>query len=287
MSSAAAACTAEAMPTMCIEEDCPEVTPALMIDEDVSRRLISAVAVPDLRQRWRRMFGAMAIIGTVFAMAGVMMGPNKAAYLTGASNKASNISISIGLAAGGCGTHYDQCGGKTWGGTTCCEAGCACLPDVKNPEYYSSCTPTKGSNSCDAGAAHSQADAMLPQMAPLKAAAESGAKTKAKAAMVAAKEFAKAAAEFQKAAKSADEEAVAIEAVQKAAGEGLDAYMKAMGKAVSAANAQKLTGKAAWEAGDKALKAEAARIKVAMQGDDQFGKLQESAHKMGLWLGAR
>lgn len=267
-----------------------EGAPEMSLEEESARSLISAA--PDTT-RARPPYKSRALVGAVGAVAllallGVTVAPGQTPQLAGAgvavaSTRAANISASVGLLGEGCGARYAQCGGKTFSGTTCCQAGCACMP---SGEYYSKCTPIEGSDTCDPAKAHEKAQAMLPDMMPLKAAAKHGAMTKAAAAEKAAKLFAQAAAAMQQAAEDAEAEATACQAVQGAAADGLEPFVKAMEKAVSASNAQMVTGKKGWAAGDKALKAEAARIKVALDGDDAFGKLQEGAHKMGLWLGA-
>jgi len=54
-------------------------------------------------------------------------------------------------ASSSCREAFQQCGGKTWAGATCCAQGCAC--EATKGGFYSQCVPHGGSSTCAAAAA--------------------------------------------------------------------------------------------------------------------------------------
>lgn len=253
-----------------------EVATALTVEEDSARDVKTLKIL-----HWRLALGAVMAVLILAVFAAAMMQP----VLVTQPINVGNTSAQLGLAAVGldCGGPYKQCGGKTWEGQTCCQPGCVCKA---SGEYFSSCTPLKGANVCDKAAAQVHTKDILDGTPELKGVAIKGCKAKASAALEAAAEFAKAATAMVEAYKAAEAQVGAYENVKKQAAAGEAAFIQAVKDAKSADAAEAATGKTAWQAGDVALKKEAARIKVAMQGDAAFGKLQGTAKDIVAWLGA-
>jgi len=59
----------------------------------------------------------------------------------------------VGGEAASCAGPYDQCGGKNWTGTTCCQTGCSCK---KQGDIISRCEPPLGTTVCDADMAEKE-----------------------------------------------------------------------------------------------------------------------------------
>jgi len=61
-----------------------------------------------------------------------------------------------------CGAVNEQCGGKMWKGTRCCQQGCSCK--FQGP-FYSQCVPPTGKTSCQEAVAHVMYEAEHPWLA--------------------------------------------------------------------------------------------------------------------------
>jgi len=68
----------------------------------------------------------------------------------------------VGGNGGVCAGPHEQCGGKNWTGTTCCQTGCSCK---KHGEIASKCEPPLGTTVCDPNMAE-QEPSLPPTPAP-------------------------------------------------------------------------------------------------------------------------
>lgn len=233
---------------------------------------------------WRIVLGAVTSLSVlaVLGMTTIRPGRLSPKPLSRAGNVSADVSL-VGGISESCGGPYDQCGGKTFDGITCCQAGCVCRA---SGDYFSSCQPLKNSNVCDTAAAKEHTKDILDGTPHLKEVAIKGCKAKAAAALEAAAHFADAAKAMVEEQKAAEAQIGAYLNIKNKATEGESSFIAAVKAAKTSDTAEAAVGKTAWQAGDKALKAEAARIKVAMGGDSAFGKLQGTAKKIVAWLGA-
>lgn len=245
-------------------------------------------SVRDVRKsqlsRWRIVLGAVTSLSVLVVLGMTTIRPGRLSPKPPA--RAGNVSADVSLVGDiseSCGGPYDQCGGKTWDGITCCQAGCVCRA---SGDYFSSCQPLKNSNVCDTAAAAEHTENILHGTPHLKEVAIKGCKAKASAALEAAAHFAAAAAAMVEEQKAAEAQIGAYVNIKNKAPEGESSFIAAVKAAKTPDTAEAAVGKKAWQAGDKALKAEAARIKVAIGGDSAFGHLQRTAKKIVAWLGA-
>lgn len=254
-----------------------EDTTALTVGDGSARGVTTVKSL-----HWRMALGVVMAVSVLAVLATVLVRPVQFTPPVSPGNISAQVGLSgqVGLKCPG---PYQQCGGKGWEGQTCCEAGCVCKA---SGDYFSSCQPLNGANVCDKHAAVVHTKNILDGTPHLKEVAISGCKLKASAALEAAADFAKAATAMVEAAKAAEAQVAAYEKVKTQAAAGEAAFIQAVKDAKGADVAEAATGKTAWQAGDSALKKEAARIKVAMQGDAAFGKLQGTAKDIVSWLGA-
>lgn len=192
-----------------------------------------------------------------------------------------NLSAQLDLWGEGCLGPFKQCGGHDWQGQTCCQVGCACKP---KGDYFSECEPIQGQGQCNAGLAKSHAHDVLTNSGPMQDAAIKAIKDKAAAAKQASIAFAKASTALTLVAQLANAEAEAIKGID-TSGNQLD-YVHSVATAGGAAFKQNTKGKAAWQAGDAAHKAEENRIAKAKLSDGACAKLKDAANRISMWLGA-
>lgn len=248
----------------------------------MANRLIQArmADVLELGKLPRTVFSLLLSVSMVVALCVLIMKP---APRPGPFNPipGMNLSAQIDLWGENCLEPFKQCGGHDWHGTTCCQVGCACKP---SGQYFSSCQPIQGQGACNAELAKGHAHDVLVKSVPDQEAAINAIKAKAAAAKKASIAFARASTALTLVAKLANEEAEAIKGID-TSGNQLD-YVHSVATAGGAAYKQNTKGKAAWQAGDAAHKAEEHRISTAKGSDDACGKLKHAANSIAMWLGA-